>query len=334
MRDASLGLLFPAAQPKEIPMSLPVRRSLRPTSVLLAIAGFASTLAFATAPPSSAVSAKPDRFPASVTSGTVKVSVARKPQRIVSISPTATEILFAVGAGKQVTAVDDQSNYPTGAPRTKLSGFQPNVEAIVAYKPDLVVMSQSDKVTDALRALKIPVLVQSAANQLEDTYTQMTQLGVLTGNSSGASLAVSRMKKQIRDAVAGAPKLALTYYHELDPTFYTVTSKTFIGSIYTMFGLKNIADGAPGAGSGYPQLNNEFIVKANPAVIFLADVKCCGQSATELAKRPGWNKLAALSQKNVVVLDDDVASRWGPRVPEQVKAVAAAMKAASVAAAA
>lgn len=306
----------------------------RISSSLLLVATALGALGFSTPLPSSAASAKPDRFPASVMSGTIKVRVARKPQRIVSISPTATEILFAIGAGKQVIAVDDQSNYPTTAPRTKLSGFQPNVEAIAAYKPDLVIMSQSDKVTDALRALKVPVLVQLAATKLDDSYLQMTQLGALTGNSGGASFAVARMKKQIRDAVAGAPKVSLTYYHELDPTFFTVTSNTFIGSIYSMFGLKNIADGAPGADTGYPQLNNEFIVKANPALIFLADVKCCGQSAAELAKRPGWNKLTALVQKDVVVLDDDVASRWGPRVPEQVQAVAAAIKAASVAAAA
>ena len=285
-------------------------------------------LTITAASPSPAAKVKADRFPASVSAADTKVTVAKKPKRIVSISPTATEILFAIGAGKQVIAVDDQSNYPVEAPRTKLSGFQPNVEAIVAYKPDLVVMSQTDKVTEALRALKVPVVVQSAAANLDESYLQMTQLGTLTGNSGGASFAVARMKKLIREAVAGAPKVSLTYYHELDPTFYSVTSKTFIGSIYAMFGLKNIADAAPGSESGYPQLSNEFIVKADPSLIFLADVKCCAQSAAELAKRPGWDKLSSVGRKSVIALDDDIASRWGPRVPEQVKAVADAVKAA------
>ena len=292
------------------------------------VALLTGALASSVVSPSEAASVKADRFPATVAATDSKVTVARKPKRIVSISPTATEILFTIGASKQVIAVDDQSTYPANAPRTKLSGFTPNVEAIVAYKPDLVIMSQSDKVTEALRTLKVPVLVQSAAATLDDSYVQMTQLGTLTGNSGGASFAVARMKKLIRDAVARAPKVSLRYYHELDPTFFSVTSKTFIGSIYTMFGLKNIADGAPGADSGYPQLTNEFIVKANPDLIFLADVKCCAQSPAELAKRPGWDKLAAVGKKNVIALDDDVASRWGPRAPEQVKAVADAIKAA------
>ena len=296
--------------------------------VALLVPAILGGVGLVSASPSSAAKVTADRFPASLSVGAVKVTVARKPTRIVSISPTATEILFAIGAGKQVIAVDDQSNFPTTAPKTKLSGFQPNVEAIVAYKPDLVVMSQSDKVTDALRALKVPILVQTAASTLDDTYMQMAQLGTLTGNSGGASFAAARMKKQIRDAIASTPKVSLTYYHELDPTFFTVTSKTFVGSVYALFGLKNIADAAPGADSGYPQLSNEFIVKANPALIFLADVKCCAQSAAELSKRAGWDKLSAVRRKGVIALDDDVASRWGPRVPEQVKAVADAIKAA------
>ncbi len=300
----------------------------RRLSVVLLVPAIVGGTSFVLVSPSSAAKVTVDRFPASVSVGAVKVTVTRKPKRIVSISPTATEILFAVGAGKQVIAVDDQSNFPTTAPKTKLSGFQPNVEAIAAYQPDLVVMSQSDKVTDALRALRVPVLVQTAASTLDDSYTQMAQLGTLTGNSGGASFAAARMKKQIRGAIASAPKVSLTYYHELDPTFFTVTSKTFIGSVYSLFGLKNIADSAPGADTGYPQLSNEFIVKANPALIFLADVKCCGQSAAELGKRAGWDKLSAVSGKGVIALDDDVASRWGPRVPEQVKAVADAIKAA------
>lgn len=297
---------------------------------LAVVALLSGALATSVVSPSPAASVKADRFPATVaaTATDAKVTVTRKPKRIVSISPTATEILFAIGASRQVVAVDDQSTYPANAPRTKLSGFTPNVEAIVAYKPDLVIMSQSDKVTEALRKLKVPVLVQSAAATLDDTYVQMTQLGTLTGNSGGASFAIARMKKLIREAIAGAPKVSLRYYHELDPTFFSVTSKTFIGSIYAMFGLQNIADGAPGADSGYPQLSNEFIVKANPDLIFLADVKCCAQSPVELAKRPGWDKLAAVGKKNVIALDDDVASRWGPRAPEQVKVVADAIKAA------
>ncbi len=296
----------------------------------LVVGPLITAVLFAAAPlvtPSAGAVIKRDKFPVTLTIGGAKVTVKRKPTRIVSISPTSTEILFAIGAGKQVKAVDEFSTYPEEAPRTKLSGFQPNVEAIVGYKPDLVIMSQSDKVTEALRALKIPVVVHTAATKFDDTYLQMTELGRLTGNSAAATTSVARMKSQITKAVAAAPKTSLTFFHELDDTLYSVTSSSFIGQVYALFGMKNIADAAPGAESGYPQLSAEFLLKANPDIIFLADTKCCGQTIDTVSKRPGYDKLGAVQRKAIVALDDDIASRWGPRVPQFVEAVAAAIKA-------
>ncbi len=288
--------------------------------ISLALFGGALLVPFADS--ANAASKSADKFPVTVTIGTAKVTVKRKPTRIVSISPTATEILFAIGAGKQVKAVDEFSTFPAEAPRTKLSGFQPNVEAIVGYKPDLVVMSQEDKVTASLRALKIPVVVHVAAANFDDTYTQMTQLGRLTGNSAAASTSVSRMKSQIAKAVAKVPKVSMTFYHELDNTLYSVTSGSFVGQVYALFGLTNIADAAPGAESGYPQLSAEYLVASNPDLIFLADTKCCGQTKTTVSQRAGWDKLAAVQRGAIIELDDDIASRWGPRVPLLVEAIA------------
>jgi iron complex transport system substrate-binding protein len=250
------------------------------------------------------------------------------PRRIVSLSPTATESLFAIGAGSQVVAVDDQSDYPRNAPRTKLSGFTPNVEAIAAYKPDLVVVSgDSGGVVAGLKKLKIRVLLQPAAGNLNGAYAQIRQLGSVTGHSRAAAKLVVSMKAQIARTLARAPKRqSLSVYHELTPDYYSATSKTFIGRIYKLFGLRNIADAAATATSDYPQLSAEYIVASNPSVIVLADGRCCGQSASTVAARPGWKNIAAVRDRAIVRVDDSVASRWGPRVVDFVRAVAAALR--------
>jgi iron complex transport system substrate-binding protein len=250
------------------------------------------------------------------------------PHRIVSLSPTATESLFAIGAGSQVVAVDDQSDYPKRAPHTKLSGYTPNVEAISQYKPDLVILAfDSGDAVAGLKKLGIRVLLQPAAPDLRAAYAQMQQLGAVTGHKREATKLVSSLKARIARVVASAPKgRSLSVYHELTPDLYSATSKTFIGRIYALFGLRNIADAADSTASGYPQLSGEYILAANPSVIVLADGKCCGQSASSVSARPGWRNIAAVRDRAIVRVDDSVASRWGPRVVDFVRAVAAALK--------
>jgi iron complex transport system substrate-binding protein len=247
------------------------------------------------------------------------------PHRIVSLSPTATEMLFANGAGKQVVAVDDQSDYPTSAPRTKLSGYTPNVEAIAKYKPDLVVIANDVKgLRASLKKLKIKVAYEPAAADVAGAYAQMRHLAVLTGHIGQANRVIKGMDNKIRAAVSSAPRSHLTYYHELDPTLYSVKSNTFIGRVYELFGLQNIADKAPG--SVYPKLSSEYIVASNPDFIFLADSKCCKQTLATVSARPGWSNIKAVKDGKVISVDDSVASRWGPRVVSLVQAVAKALK--------
>ena len=254
---------------------------------------------------------------------------AKPPQRIVSLSPTATETLFAIGAGKQVIAVDDQSDYPKNAPRTKLSGFTPNVEAIAGYRPDLVVVSYDPKnFVASLRKLNISVLLEDAPKTLDGTYAQIKELGSATGHAAEASRLVAGMKKRIASLVASVPKPSqpVSVYHELSPDYYSVTSSTFIGRIYSLFGLRNIADAADSAGLGYPQLSGEYILESNPGLIVLSDSVCCGQSISSVAARPGWNHLDAVKRRFVARIDDSIASRWGPRVVNFVRAVASALR--------
>jgi iron complex transport system substrate-binding protein len=131
------------------------------------------------------------------------------------------------------------------------------------------------------------------------------------------------MKSRIQAIVAAAPHFASppTYYHELDNTYFTATSHTLIGSVYTLLGMKNIADPADKKASGYPQLSAEYIIQADPQIIFLADTKCCAQSLAAVKNRPGWNQIAAVRAGRVIALDDDVASRWGPRIVDFLQIV-------------
>jgi iron complex transport system substrate-binding protein len=250
------------------------------------------------------------------------------PHRIISLSPTATEDLFAIGAGKQVIAVDDQSDFPKSAPKTSLSGFTPNVEAVVAYHPDLVVISYSPKdFAGALAKAHIRVLLQPFAVSFKDAYAQMLQLGKVTGHVKEATALVARMKARIAKLVRSAPKKGLTVYDELTPDYYSATGASIIGEIFKQFGLKNIADAAPGASSsGAVQLSAEYIVSADPDLIVLADTRCCGQSRAKVLVRPGWGTISAVKKGAIAVIDDSIASRWGPRLVNFANAVASALR--------
>ncbi|MEV4344947.1 ABC transporter substrate-binding protein [Actinoplanes sp. NPDC049596] len=277
-------------------------------------------------PPASTTPSAGASYPVTVSG----LTLGARPEKIVSLSPTATEMLFAIGAGPQVTAVDDQSTYPADAPKSNLSAFKPNAEAIAAKNPDLVVLSDDiDKVVAQLDKLKIPVFKTPATASLDQTYEQIKQLGTLTGHGAEATAVTERMASDIEKIVAGVPKRSkpLSYYYELDPTFYTVTSRTFIGSVFSLFGLTNIADpaDADGAKGGYPQLSQEAIVKSSPDTIFLADSKCCQQSAATVAKRTGWSSVTAVKAGQVFALDDDIASRWGPRTVDLARSIADAV---------
>ena len=275
-------------------------------------------------------SSEASSFPVTVEGTNGQITIDERPVRIVSLSPTATEDLFAIGAGEQVIAVDDQSNFPPEAPTTELSGFEPNVEAIAGYEPDLVVFAtEPGDLGSSLETLGITALQLDAAPTLEVAYEQIEQLGLAAGHQAEAQILVDDMRSQVDKLVAGAdPSAGLSFYYELDDTFYSVTSKTFIGQLFELLGLENIADAAGNGSGGYPQLSAEYIIESDPNLIFLADTKCCGQSRETVAGRPGWDRIAAVTDGRVVPLDDDVASRWGPRVVDLLGEIASAADAA------
>jgi cobalamin transport system substrate-binding protein len=315
-------LNFPRGRARRLAVVLPVLAA-------ISLSGCANREQ-AAAPTKTPAGAAVQAFPAELTPPNGKpIVLDRKPEKIVSLSASSTEALFAIGAGKQVVAVDDQSSFPKEAPKTTLSGLTPNVEAIAAYQPDLVVaQSDANDMVAGLEKLHRPVLILPSAKTFDDMFAQFRLLGRATGHTQEASDLATKTEQEITKIVTAVPKpkQQLSYYHEVTTELYTSTSKTFIGQVYSLFGLNNIADAADTVDSGgYPKLSAEHIIKSNPDLIFLADVKCCGQNPATVGARPGWNTLKAVQGGHVVALDDDLASRWGPRIVDLVRSVADAV---------
>ena len=301
----------------------------------------ASSSTLATSPPTTAAAATTstaaaatsttvdDGFPVTIDAPNGPVTIEERPIRIVSISPTATEVLFAIGAGDQVVAVDSLSNYPADAPVTDLSAFSPSVEAIAAYDPDLVILSfdPDGGLIPALEAVGVPAILHQGPATVAGAYAQWEQLGVATGNGAEAAAVVAATSTAIEAAYGSVPPAAegMTYYWELDPTLFSLTSGTFVGELMSGTRMENIADDADVEGYGYPQLTAEYVIGANPDLIMLADTLCCGQTVITVAERPGWSTMTAVDSGQIIELNDDVASRWGPRIALLVDDVVAAI---------
>ena len=293
-------------------------------AVLSACGGSGSSPSVATKPSAGST------FPVTVQAANGPVTLSAPPAAIVSLSPTATEMLYAMDAGSQVKAVDKYSNYPPGTPRTAMSALQVNVESLVGLRPDLVIIPNADDKLEAkLKAVSIPLLVMPAAAKISDVYSEIATLGQATGHVQQAATESDGIRASLQRIAASVVKKspAPTYFYELSPDFYSVTSDTFVGQLLGLLGLHSIADKAKGAAKsgGYPQLSSEFIVKANPDYIFLADTICCSQTAAKVAVRPGWSQMSAVHDNHVVALSDDIASRWGPRIVVLLKTVADAL---------
>jgi iron complex transport system substrate-binding protein len=292
---------------------------LRAPAIAIAAIVFASLIA-------SPAQAAATKYPLTVKFGGYTTKIAKKPTKIISLSPSATEILYAIGAGSQILAVDNLSNYPANAPTSEISAFEPNVEAILAKKPDLVLLSidstKAPQIRNALVKLGIPVLMEKAPATLKDVYAENSLLALVTDRQAGAVKLNASMAKSIKDVLAKAKKSSkIRIFHELDDTYYSATSNTFIGKVYKSFGVVNIADAAAGAdNSGYPQLSAEYLLKSDPQVIFLADAQY-GVTAESVSERAGWSQISAVKNKKIVELPADIPSRWGPRLVEFYKLI-------------
>ena len=168
------------------------------------------------------------------------------------------------------------------------------------------------------------MLILDAAVTVDDVLAQLGVLGTVTGNADAAQDLIRSLEDRIGEAVSGTPVLdePLTYLHVLDDTLFTVTSSTFVGSVYGLFGLENVADAADpdGEAFGYPQLSAEYVLEADPDLVFLTS-----GSAASFAELPALGSLRAVDEGNVVELLPDVPSRWGPRIVDFIEQVAEAV---------
>ena len=245
----------------------------------------------------------------------VSVQIAwSKSDRIISLSPTATEMLFAIGAGGNVVAVDSHSNFPKDAPLTNLSALEPNLEAIASYKPDLVIIAfEIGNLKVDLNAVGIEVLMLPATPTVEDALKQILEIGDITGNEENAEKLVVKIRSQIKTISLqreGKPKFSV--YHELDENYYSPSTWSFLGNIYDILGFKNIADEADTAKTGYPKLSAEYIMVSNPDIIVTSGLK--NNKQLKFASRAGWNAIKAVQNEAIISVEPDIAGRWGTRL--------------------
>ena len=236
------------------------------------------------------------------------------PKRIISLSPSITEILFEIGSGNQVIAVDNLSNYPNEAPISDISAYDPNVEAISLLNPDLVILSYNIKnLKTALKKIGIETIYLPAPLNFEDILDQIDYLGLQTGNEDKAKKLISKMKNRMKTLQKlRENEKATKIYHEIDPNYYSPSKFSFIGDIYQKLNYKNVADKADISNLGYPKLSPELIISENPDLIVLPGKD--NKYVEKVKLRPGWSYIEAVKKNNFLLTNNDIASRWGPRI--------------------
>ena len=250
------------------------------------------------------------------------VTLSAEPTRVVAMIPSHTETLCAVNACDKLVGVDSYSNFPAriaGLPKLG-NAFEPNLEAIVALEPDLVLTDESSDLAGALRQLGIPVYA-GTAQTFDEVFEKFTVLGELVNRETEAALLSGRVQGRIRAISERASGLEpTTVYFEIDPTPYSVGPDSFIGVLLSRAGGKNIVGETLG---DFPQLEPEYIVAANPEVIIVSE-----RDAKTLPERPGWAGIAAVENGRVIPTTptiDDAISRPGPRIAQAVEFFAQAL---------
>ncbi len=265
-------------------------------------------------------------FPVTITDDVGRQVVLQEaPQRIVSIAPSNTEILFALGLGEKVVAVDQYSDYPPEAEQKPQLGsyVKPDLEQIVAAAPDLVLATgvHEETVVPQLEALRLTVAVINPED-LDDVFDGIGLVGRITGQDARATGLVCELLDRV-DAVAerinGAPRPRV--FFELSPELHTAGPDSFIDDLISRAGGENIAAGAT---EEWPQLSAEVLLEQDPEVILLAD-EAAGVSPDQVRTRPGWQQVTAVEQDRIVAIDPDLTNRPGPRVVDGLEAIARAL---------
>jgi iron complex transport system substrate-binding protein len=251
------------------------------------------------------------------------------PQRIVSMAPSVTEMLFAIGAENRVVGVTAYCNYPAEADALpEIGGFSASsisVEAIVGLQPDLVIAGSANQqsVVEQLEELELPVVVL-APDSFDAVYGSIRTVGTLTGNNSEAEQVVSSMRRRVAavtDVVATIPaaERPTVYWEVFNDPLMTSGPQTFIGQMIELVGATNIfAD----ASEDYPTISSEAVIERDPEVIIGPASQEQPLTVAALSERPGWSVIEAIREERVYTLDGDMLSRPGPRLADAIEALA------------
>lgn len=237
------------------------------------------------------------------------------PQRIVSLLPSLTETVCELGACERLVGVDRYSNWPASVSRLPQlgGGIDPQVEAVVALRPDAVLVADSSRAVDQLRALGLKVVVLEPKN-MADVQRVLGQVALLLGLPADRAQRVTRRIDAAVSAAASSlpPRVRqLRVYFEVNSAPYGASEASFIGELLTRLGVRNILPAAMGP---FPKLNPEFVVRAQPDLIMVGD-----HDARGMDQRPGWSGLRALRENRLCVfspVQSDVLVRPGPRMAE------------------
>jgi iron complex transport system substrate-binding protein len=302
----------------------------RALSALLLAAVLGACAAPATPAPTQPPAATATATPLTLTDGLGRqVTLAGPAQRIVTLAPSNTEILFALGAGRQMAGRDELSTYPPEAQDVASIGSTYgalNTEVIVSLKPDLVLLAEvnTPENVKTLEDLGLNVYYLSNPTDFEGLYANLLTVGQLAGRTAEAEALAAELRGRVdavlakTQAVTERPKV----FYEIDATDptkpFTVGPGTFMDTLLTLAGGENV--GAALA-SPYPQISSEELVKQNPALILLGDA-AYGVTPESVAARPGWEALAAVQNNQIVAFDDNLVSRPGPRLVEGLETLA------------
>jgi len=274
---------------------------------------------------------EPAAEPLTLTDGRgVEITLAGPAKRIISLAPSNTELLFAVGAGGQVVGRDSFSDFPAEAQSlTDIGGGfgELDIETILSLDPDLVLSADiiASEQNEALEGLDLPVFVLPNPVELSGLYENLATVGSLTGHAGEAAAAAADLQDRvaaIQEAVAGAEDSPLVFY-QLDSTDpnapWTSGPGTFIDTLIEMAGGRNVGASLDGA---WVQISVEALIAQNPDVILMGDALYSGLTAEDVAARSGWDAITAVQTGQVYEFDDNLASRPGPRLVDGLEAIA------------
>lgn len=261
-------------------------------------------------------------FPVTITDGAgEKLTIGEKPERIVSVLPSNTEIAFALGLGERIVGVSDHDNYPEEAlKKEKVGGLELNVEKILSLKPQLVLAGQTndEKAIQQLKDSGIPVLIAENATSFEGVYNNITLIGKATGAFKEAQKVIDDMKEKLamikEKASAIKEEERKTVYVEISPApeIYTAGKNTFIDQLLTIIH----ADNAVADQEGWPKMNEEAVIAMNPDVIVTTYGFYVDNPVEKILKREGWADVPAVKNKQVFDVHSDLVARPGPRLVE------------------